>query len=53
MSETPVLVEPRDGYRVITLNRPRRLNAFTEDMHVALRAASKTSEADSGIAGHC
>src|SRR5215813_8696598 len=39
MDESPILVEERAGYRVITLNRPQRLNAFTEAMHVALRAA--------------
>src|SRR5262249_47289890 len=39
MDETPILVAEREGYRVITLNRPQRLNAFTEAMHVALRAA--------------
>ena len=36
----------RDGYRVITLNRPDRLNAFNEAMHVALRAALDDAEAD-------
>ena len=46
MSGTPILVEPRDGYRVITLNRPQRLNAFTEDMHRALRAAIEDAEGD-------
>jgi 2-(1,2-epoxy-1,2-dihydrophenyl)acetyl-CoA isomerase len=47
MDETPILVEKRDGFRVVTLNRPARLNAFTEDMHVALRAALDEIEADS------
>src|SRR5262249_43063985 len=37
MDENPILVEQHDGYRVLTLNRPQRLNAFTEPMHVALR----------------
>ena len=37
MDEQPILVEQQAGYRVITLNRPQRLNAFTEAMHVALR----------------
>src|SRR5947207_5575241 len=46
MDETPILVEARAGYRVITLNRPARLNAFTEAMHVALREALAAAEAD-------
>jgi 2-(1,2-epoxy-1,2-dihydrophenyl)acetyl-CoA isomerase len=47
MDETPILVEKREGYRIITLNRPARLNAFTEAMHVALKAALDEIEADS------
>ena len=39
MEEAPVLVERRAGYRVITLNRPRQLNAFNEAMHQALKRA--------------
>jgi 2-(1,2-epoxy-1,2-dihydrophenyl)acetyl-CoA isomerase len=46
MDEAPVLVDMRDGYRVLTLNRPGRLNAFTEAMHRALRAAIAEAEAD-------
>src|SRR3954467_9385045 len=46
MDESPILVEQRDGYRVLTLNRPQRLNAFTESMHVALREALAEAEAD-------
>jgi 2-(1,2-epoxy-1,2-dihydrophenyl)acetyl-CoA isomerase len=34
-----ILVERRDGYRVITLNRPERLNAFNVALHEALQAA--------------
>lgn len=44
MSE--ILVEQRGGYRVITLNRPERLNAFNEAMHGALRRALEDTEAD-------
>jgi 2-(1,2-epoxy-1,2-dihydrophenyl)acetyl-CoA isomerase len=47
MSET-ILVEKRDGYRVITLNRPDRLNSFNEAMHVALKDALADAEADTG-----
>jgi len=48
MDEEPILVEKRDGYRVITLNRPRRLNAFTIPMHQALAAAVADAESDAG-----
>ena len=46
MDENPILVDRRPGYRVITLNRPQRLNAFTEEMHRALRAALEEAEGD-------
>src|SRR3954454_24658377 len=46
MDEAPILIERRDGYRVITLNRPNRLNAFTEDMHKVLREALAEAERD-------
>ena len=49
MSDQPsILVDRRDGFRVVTLNRPQRLNAFNEDMHLALRAALDAAQADSG-----
>jgi 2-(1,2-epoxy-1,2-dihydrophenyl)acetyl-CoA isomerase len=44
MSE--ILVEQRTGYRIVTLNRPERLNAFNEAMHRALRQALDEAEAD-------
>jgi len=47
MDESPILVDKRQGYRVITLNRPQRLNSFNEDMHIALKAALDDVEADS------
>jgi 2-(1,2-epoxy-1,2-dihydrophenyl)acetyl-CoA isomerase len=46
MEEAPVLVERHEGYRVITLNRPRHLNAFTEAMHAHLRRALAEAEDD-------
>jgi len=47
MEEQPILTKRRAGYRVITLNRPHRLNAFTETMHQALKGAIAEAEADS------
>jgi 2-(1,2-epoxy-1,2-dihydrophenyl)acetyl-CoA isomerase len=38
MSEEVVLHEHRDGYSVVTLNRPDRLNSFNEEQHHRLRA---------------
>jgi 2-(1,2-epoxy-1,2-dihydrophenyl)acetyl-CoA isomerase len=50
MTDQPsILVDRRDGFRVVTLNRPQRLNAFNEDMHLALRAALDEAGADD----HC
>jgi 2-(1,2-epoxy-1,2-dihydrophenyl)acetyl-CoA isomerase len=44
--DQPILTERRAGYRVITLNRPQRLNAFTEAMHEALKRAIAEAEED-------
>lgn len=38
MSDT-ILIHRHTHWREITLNRPERLNSFTEEMHLALRAA--------------
>jgi 2-(1,2-epoxy-1,2-dihydrophenyl)acetyl-CoA isomerase len=46
MSGQPILAEQRAGYRVLTLNRPERLNAFNAAMHEALRAALAEAQAD-------
>src|SRR5438045_9611270 len=46
MDENPVLVDLRPGYRIVTLNRPQRLNAVTDAMHRALAAAITDAEAD-------
>lgn len=46
MDETPVLVDKRAHYRMVTFNRPQRLNAFNEDMHRALKAVLDEAEGD-------
>ncbi|XDA99974.1 2-(1,2-epoxy-1,2-dihydrophenyl)acetyl-CoA isomerase PaaG [Sulfitobacter sp. LCG007] len=45
MSET-VLVADNGAWVEITLNRPDRLNSFTEEMHLALRAALEAARDD-------
>lgn len=39
MSDQAVLHERRDGYAILTLNRPDKLNAFNAQQHEALKAA--------------
>ena len=46
MDENPVLVDRREGYRIITLNRPQRLNAFNGPMQQALIEAVADTEQD-------
>ena len=46
--DTPVLVEAREGWRKITLNRPDKLNSFTIDLHRQLAAALDRAAADEG-----
>jgi 2-(1,2-epoxy-1,2-dihydrophenyl)acetyl-CoA isomerase len=46
VSEQPVLIEARPTYRIITLNRPSRLNAITIELHRALAEALDHAEAD-------
>ena len=46
MDERPILVDLREGYRVVTLNRPQRLNACNEVLLEALRAALSDAESD-------
>jgi 2-(1,2-epoxy-1,2-dihydrophenyl)acetyl-CoA isomerase len=47
MDESPILIEQREGYRILTLNRPQRLNAFTIGMHRVLAEAVGDAERDS------
>jgi 2-(1,2-epoxy-1,2-dihydrophenyl)acetyl-CoA isomerase len=46
MERNLVTTDIRDGYRVVTLNRPDRLNSFTAAMHRALMDALNAAEAD-------
>ncbi|MBI1201313.1 MAG: 2-(1,2-epoxy-1,2-dihydrophenyl)acetyl-CoA isomerase [Rhodopseudomonas sp.] len=46
MDEPSILVDKRGGYHAVTLNRPQRLNSFTESMHRALMAALNDAETD-------
>lgn len=47
-SET-VLATVADGVLTLILNRPERLNAFNEDMHLALRAHLQRAQSDPSI----
>ncbi|MPR08187.1 2-(1,2-epoxy-1,2-dihydrophenyl)acetyl-CoA isomerase [Microvirga tunisiensis] len=49
MENDLIVTEHREGYRVITLNRPDRLNSFNEAMHAALMSALVDAETD----GNC
>ncbi len=44
--ENVLLVDRHDGWTALTLNRPDRLNAFTEELHLALRGALDEIAAD-------
>ncbi|ETX30125.1 2-(1,2-epoxy-1,2-dihydrophenyl)acetyl-CoA isomerase PaaG [Roseivivax isoporae] len=48
MTDT-VLCAFADGVLTLTLNRPEKLNAFDEDMHVALRAGFDRAATDDGV----
>jgi 2-(1,2-epoxy-1,2-dihydrophenyl)acetyl-CoA isomerase len=48
LSQPPVLLDRRDGYFVVTLNRPDRLNAFNGEQHAALREALDACAAEAG-----
>ena len=46
--EPGIRVERREGYRVVTLNRPERMNALDRSSVLALIAALEEAEADEG-----
>ncbi|MFN3277210.1 MAG: 2-(1,2-epoxy-1,2-dihydrophenyl)acetyl-CoA isomerase PaaG [Paracoccus hibiscisoli] len=48
MTDT-VLVNLTDGVLTLVLNRPDRLNALTEDMHLALRAGIQRAHDDANV----
>ena len=49
MGESTVLFDAGEGVAAITLNRPARLNSFTEAMHEELRTALRRVRTDPGI----
>lgn len=44
--EQPILTTKADGYRIITFNRPDKLNAFTAQMNLDLQAALADADQD-------
>lgn len=48
-NDSSILFTVKDGYAVITLNRPKQLNAFNVAMHLALQDALQQVEADDNI----
>lgn len=53
MDEPVVKTQTRGAYRIVTLNRPQRLNAFNEAMHLALREALDDAAADKSCRAVC
>jgi enoyl-CoA hydratase/carnithine racemase len=49
MDESPILVEQRPGYRVITLNRPQRLNAIMPELLEELIASLTAADRDPAV----
>jgi 2-(1,2-epoxy-1,2-dihydrophenyl)acetyl-CoA isomerase len=44
-----LLIGTQDGVRILTLNRPRRLNALTPELHQMLREALASAAADTSV----
>jgi 2-(1,2-epoxy-1,2-dihydrophenyl)acetyl-CoA isomerase len=44
-----LLIGTRDGARILTLNRPQRLNALTPELHQMLREALVSAAADASV----
>lgn len=49
MPLSAILYEAADGVATVTLNRPERLNSFTEAMHEELRQSLARARSDSGV----
>lgn len=48
-NDRTVLVDLSDGVLSLTLNRPHKLNAFNEEMHLALRAGFQTAHDEEAV----
>lgn len=49
MTENAVLLSIASGVAVVTLNRPDKLNSFTQDMHAQLLAVMEQVKADASV----
>jgi len=49
MTDDPILQEERDGVLTLTLNRPRKLNAITPEMHLVLHEVFNRFAADESL----
>ncbi|QDL91937.1 2-(1,2-epoxy-1,2-dihydrophenyl)acetyl-CoA isomerase [Paroceanicella profunda] len=49
MTDSVLLQRVEGGVMELTLNRPERLNSFTEELHLALRAALDTAARDEAV----